>query len=280
VRLGDAVTQYFHVTVIPRPAVESFRMEYDYPAYTGRSPLVQQVHSGDISALAGSKVTVTAFPRTEVTGAEVRCGDVAVEASVTVSGEACTFMLPVAPRGPDTWSIRMLRNVGGKQFSGDVAEYALDALSDARPSVEISLGRSAAASFTLNRKDRPTIHCRATDDFGISKAQLLVAVDGVDVSPLPVKLEGDAGSLSFVGSITLDLAGLKVATARMVQVQIRVLDNRSDPLGGPQEGLSEIFEIKFDDEADYLRVQLRLADEILIREILQDALTCRWKNSR
>ncbi|GAH62319.1 unnamed protein product, partial [marine sediment metagenome] len=70
IHAGDALSRYYTVTVVPVPAVTAMDLRYDYPAYTRRQPYVEEDSSGDIRAVAGAVVTVTARTNTVVRSAQ------------------------------------------------------------------------------------------------------------------------------------------------------------------------------------------------------------------
>ncbi|MCX5683666.1 MAG: hypothetical protein NT049_08280, partial [Planctomycetota bacterium] len=74
IHAGDALSKYFDVTVVPPPVVKRFEIRYDYPAYTKREAKIEPDSAGEIKALAGTTVTVTAVTNKPVKAAKLEIG--------------------------------------------------------------------------------------------------------------------------------------------------------------------------------------------------------------
>ena len=72
VRSGHAITPYYRVRVVAPPVIESLDLHYAYPDYAAKPPEDRTNATGDILALAGTTVTVTAHLNKPVASAERR----------------------------------------------------------------------------------------------------------------------------------------------------------------------------------------------------------------
>ena len=72
VHAGDAVTRYYEAQVVPPPLVKRLDAAYTFPAYTRRERALDEDADGDIKAVAGTQVTVTATLNKPVVHAVLR----------------------------------------------------------------------------------------------------------------------------------------------------------------------------------------------------------------
>lgn len=70
VRAGDAESPQFRIRVLATPVMNVRSVRYDYPSYTGLPPRVVE-RQGDLQALEGTKVTLTAEANQPIRGAYV-----------------------------------------------------------------------------------------------------------------------------------------------------------------------------------------------------------------
>ena len=78
---GDGTTRIQQLTVIDPPVVTGLRLEYDYPAYSGLAPRVEE-EGGDIRALAGTRIRLTATSTKTLAAA-----DLVLDDSLSISAE-------------------------------------------------------------------------------------------------------------------------------------------------------------------------------------------------
>lgn len=275
IHAGDAVSGYFNVRVVPRPVVQKIDLLYEFPAYTRRGPAMQADAPGDIHALAGSTVTVTAYTNTPVTEAGLFVDDQLAapgEIADAPGGSTCTFKLLLTRKTQGQWTIHLTKRVDKYEFTNTTDPHKIDAAPDAKPIARIVSPEEA--TLKLKPTDELPITYAIGDDFGVAAAELLVEVDGHKQTPttLPVSSADDKPLRAAVGKTVLDLGLLGAASARQITFQVRVLDNLPPELEGPQEGLSQLFTIRLDEKAFAYDQQIVLAEEVAIHDVLQQVL--------
>src|SRR5205823_1010711 len=71
IRAGDARTRTFRIAVVRPPQIERLALVYTYPAYTGLAPKRIDSSDGEVSAIAGTTVTVEVMPTKPLRSAEL-----------------------------------------------------------------------------------------------------------------------------------------------------------------------------------------------------------------
>jgi len=267
IRAGAALTAEHSVTVASRPAVDRFDVSYEYPSYTRLLPRSVRASGGDISAISGTKVTVTAYANKPVAEARVFLNHAPAEQiPVSVSPGAdgvsvCTLGFELSPKVQGQWELR-LRDEHG--FASLPRAGAVEAVPDAAPAARIT--SPTERRLRLRRDSKLPVAYEVADDFGISRAELTLEADGTKVRSMPLAADRAPGG----GSVLVDLSGPAMAGARRVTVRVRALDNLPEALGGPQEGASDVLTIELDPEAKGYGEQVVLADELRIRQVLEE----------
>ena len=261
VRAADAVSEYYTITVVPRPAVAGIEIGYDYPDYTQLTDLPRGPAGGDISAPVGTVVAVSILfnkPLAAVVTINGRKVQLTAEDSLRRS---FTHKLDAGSSG--TWTVTMADEHG---FEGTPLQHKIIATTDTQP--EARIHSPAQTRLKLSPRERVEVFYSLADDFGLASAELLAAVDGraLDGVALPAV---NTDRASPPAPAVLDLAKLDLAGARCVTFQIRARDNRPDEFGGAQEGLSAVRTIELDVKAPSYVYQVQLALDLRVRETLQ-----------
>jgi len=208
---GDALTQYIHVTVVPRPAIARIDLLYEFPAYTRRGPQTvpnfQDVDDGrgKISAVAGTTVTVTASCNTPLSGAEVLINDEPIDpGAVSMEPDGRTFkariLLKPKLAGICTlrplWALKLAETRSPAVEAQDGEQYDIEALRDERPGADLRV-RKIDGKLKLKPTDSLPFGYTFTDDQGLTRTEILVRVDGRKQPPIPLELPpaGAAGIL-------------------------------------------------------------------------------------
>ena len=269
---GDALSEFFTITVEPLPVVKRLEVQYDYPAYTGLKPRVDPESSGALRAVVGTTIALTAVTNKpvasaafEVDGRSLPVGPPTL-APAKEGGTAVTFRVPLQEPFKARWSIQMTDAHG---FSGSTPDYTIEALPDVPPTVKVI--RPDEKKIRLKPSDRLPIHYAMSDDFGLAEGQILLEVDGRRRPPLAVSLEAGtaAEAKSLAGDTLLALGALDLRGAKQVSFRLRAVDNRPER---PQEGVSERYTIELDWSAESYARQVELAHEKQIRDALEKVL--------
>lgn len=266
VRAGDAVSRYYNVTVVPRPAVAGVEVAYDYPDYLGLGDAPPRACDGQIRGPVGSVATVRVRLNKPVVKAELLVNNTPAELT-RADSQSCGFVHDMAKPGAGTWRLVL---TDGHGYTGE-ATHEIIVTPDAGPTARILM--PVQDSLKLKPTDRLPIFYRLRDDHGLSRAELAVSVDGRERPALPLPAvtapqTRPAGQLAASEAL-LKLAELDLASARQVTFQVRAWDNLPAPLGGPQEGISATKTIELDVKADSYVFQVQLALDLRVRETLE-----------
>ena len=181
VRLNDGVSRSHHVEVVPRPALAAIQCEQTFPAYT-RLPVTKRA-LGDLTLLAGSKLSLAATATRDVKQALLRLAGLSNEVPMQVDiknprelrGE---FTIPA--KGLTGFSIVMLGTSGME--SRDPAVYRIDVVPDRAPKVRITYPDRREELVT--RQAVQPIGFEASDDFRIAQARLRYRVGESEDAPV------------------------------------------------------------------------------------------------
>ena len=277
VHAGEALTQYFDVTVVPPPAVRQLDVRYDFPAYLGREPAVEANAPGDLRAVAGTVATVTANLNKPVkTSALMIDGQPAKPGMLEMLPQAdgtaiARFKLPLAPKMKGRWSISLKDEYG---FETVTPERLIEALPDKGPIVKLL--SPPERKVRLKPTDRLPVGYAMTDDYGLGTAEFVFETDAHKFIRVPVALPPAEGGppRAAGGETDLTLATLPLKGVRQLILRVRAVDTLPPDLRGPQEGLSRTLTIELDVAADsYATQHLKSEKENLkqaLEKILQD----------
>ncbi|MBM4017915.1 MAG: DUF4175 family protein [Planctomycetes bacterium] len=280
VHAGDALSRYYTVTVVPPPVVKRLELRYDFPAYTGLAPVIEPDSAGEIKAVAGTAVTVSAVTNKPVKSAELQINGRPAEPKAEIAtgpdgAAVCKFVVKLAPRMRGRWALNLSDEYG---FSNSTGERILESLPDAPPVVKILAPEDR--KLRLKPSDRLPVAYAMTDDFGLRGAEFSVETDSRKrhAVPLPLGAPGetsrrpaDAGRAA-AGEAALDLASLPLLGARQFTFRLRGTDNLPRDLKGPQEGFSETVTVELDMAAPTYAMQVLAAEEEAIRKALEKIL--------
>ncbi|MFO8014135.1 MAG: hypothetical protein R6X20_12615, partial [Phycisphaerae bacterium] len=279
VHAGDALSRYYDVTVVPPPMVKRIDAHYDYPDYTGRPAETREDIPGDIQALAGTDVTVTARLNKRVTKAALRINGreitkQPVELSRAEDGTTlCRFAVRLKPGLRGRWALAMEDEY---EFTNTSAEHRIEALADAPPTVEVL--EPLDNRLRLKPSDRLPVDYAMTDDFGLAEAEFLVQTDARKRSTVSIPLpkaetaEATGGPRSASDRGFLVLSKLPLKGAKEFSFRIRVADNRPKELRGPGQDYSRTITVEIDRSAASYAMQRLEADKRALREGLEKVI--------
>lgn len=269
IRAGSALSRYFDVEAIDPPAIDELRIRYDYPDYTSLETSEAVTETGEIRAVAHTKVRITATINK------------LAQTSKLILNEATDLGAPGVDGASLTWETELLAGMNGNWhleitdpngFANDPVSYPLEVLPDKSPIVQVTL--PAMRELRLRPTERLSIDADIVEDFGLLDAALIITPDGAS-EPIVQKqiLPTSSGQQNqYRSSSTLDLPSLKLTEHQTrIAVQLQVRDNRPSDFDGPGVGLSEPIYITIDRNAKSLADQAIEAQKKEISENLQDA---------
>jgi len=246
---GGALTRYYQVVVVPRPAVQQLIVHYDYPEYTLKPDFTDNDSSGDIVGPLGTEVTVIADVNTGLQKAVLLVDDHPVAVGKSVGGESgraysWTFSLTEQMIAGRRWSLEL---VDQHRFKNWGQKYYIKAQRDRSPTVRVV--KPTGRQLRMKRNDLLPIGYLVDDDYGVARADVLTVIDDAETAASPITLRGIViGKQS--GQTVLNLGRMELSAASKLTVQLRVQDNLPENLDGPQQGLSHVITIVLDESAE------------------------------
>ncbi len=252
VRAGDALSRYYTVRVVPPPAVQRLDVLYDYPDYVGLPPRMERDSDGEIEAVEGTRVTVTAALNKFLSMARLLVDDwqqPVATGTIKPGSEGeptCTFRFDLLPGLDGHWRLEITDQHG---FRNDRSEYPIRSVPDVAPMVRVVHPENT--HIRCRPSDRLPVTYAAADDFGLASVELLLKTDGGEVRSRPLSLRPEEGgrSLGASGQTALDFSARAFQGASKVEFQVAAKDNLPETSQGPQEGLSRMFTVMLERDA-------------------------------
>ncbi len=181
VTAGPLRSREFEVQVIEMPIVENIRLEYDYPAWSGLDPAVQDP-GGDITAVSGTRVSIILTTDRDLTNGLFVVGDEAApmrgnRAQIEVD-EDSTYHIAARYQGE---RVRLTE------------DFFITTIPDEKPTVKI---RKPGRDWRASSIEEVTVAVEAADDFGLRGVELRYSVNGMDERIVPLMSPTDGQRVS------------------------------------------------------------------------------------
>lgn len=269
VRAGSAVSEFYDVDAIDPPAVEELLISYDYPSYTGLESASAVTDTGEIRAIAHTKVKVEATLNRPVWSSKMFINEKR-EVELTDSAEnRLSWEMELKSGTNGSWRIELADEEG---FTNEPVSFPIEVLPDKAPTVQIT--EPVQREFRLKPTETLPIDAAITEDFAIANFTMLVTPDG---APAPISIDltaptkVDATGVHF-GRASLNIASLNLEPhQKRIAVQLRAEDNRPVDYDGPGVGLSETIYITLDQKAKSLADQAIEAQKKEVTEKIKEA---------
>jgi len=228
-------TSWYDVEVARRPRVRQLQLEVTPPAYTGLPSRTLDPNVGDVEALPGATVSVTAAlggPRVET--ARLAFDDESTRPLEVQDGTA-RGRFPLRREGTYHLSLESAQGPTNR----DPIRYQIALQSDARPSVSF---RSPTGPAELSEDLTQELRVQLSDDYGFSRAALFYRLDeeggdaegSFDSVRLPLPEDGpDTQELVHQWLLAQD-TGLDPEPGDAVVYYVQAWDN--DTVNGPKSG--------------------------------------------
>ena len=269
VRAGAALSQYFDVTTVEPPAVENITIRYDFPAYTGLTPVEGLTETGEIRAVAHTRVSISADLKEQAWTSRM------------VLNESSEVPDPISEEKRTTWNFELKAGMNGswhleftdeEGFASHPVTYPIEVLPDKAPTVQIT--QPLQRELRLKPTERLPIDFDLIEDFGFSDVMLLVTPDGAQ-TPVEVLQDNPTATAKaghFFSRAVLDIPALKLAPEQQrLSVQVQARDNRPSDYDGPGTGMSEVIFVTLDENAASLADQAIEQQRREINEQINDA---------
>ena len=229
-------------TAFAEPLVSTLDLTIEPPAHTGLPRQTLQGTSGDITAVAGSRVTVAG--RLLVSASEVFLAvtDEAgrQEIAATVTGDR--FVASIAVLSSGNYRI----GVGPPQDGRfDPIDRQLTVVADKAPVVEFL---EPTSDEEVEVTDKVELQVQATDDYGLVEVAWSWKLEGQTVPATRELLRSPEKGLDYNEKFTFDLAPLALASGDVLVLQAEASDQRATGEAG--KGLSRELRLRVRSDAD------------------------------
>jgi DNA repair exonuclease SbcCD ATPase subunit len=247
------------------PVIGDFVLTYKYPMYTGLPPRTVSGTSGDLKALRGSQVEITAS-----------CDRPVASANLVVNGVSRT---PVKVEGNSLKGSIILLEGGNYCFettppipTGEEASppqesrpYSITIEEDEYPTITLQAPEEVKV---VMEKEKVAVQYRAGDDFGLKEIRLVLEGKGtLQRAPTQIEtFETTPAVREHRGSYDWNLAGLKLSPGEKLAYHLEALDN--DTVSGPKVARSRThyLEVHSPQKRHYESLSLQ---EALFKEMVQ-----------
>ena len=220
-----SLSRHHTIRVVEPPAVTGLRLDIVPPAYSGLPPRTTDAVVGDVTVLAGSRLTWRMQFNKPIRNARLKlrgpATSTAWEAALAEDGRLATVDVVAETGGP--LQVELIDRDG---LQREDQTYRRLIIRDDQP-----------PTLSLSGHDRPTavrptdaivVRAEATDDFGLGTFELELQVDPTTQDHQQV----DPGRLTghqAVEHFTIDLSRFELPTGSRLTYRVRVTDNRERP---------------------------------------------------
>ncbi len=240
------------VEVVRRaPITGDIELTYRYPAHTGLEPRSIPSSTGDVSAPAGTEVTVKTRADREVSGAALLVNGARLP--MRVEGRELTGSFVLEQSGQ--YHVAFL---SGSRVVAEGPDLSLTVEVDQPPQARIS---APIDGLELDpAKQAVALKFEASDDYGLSALELVFTPRGGEAKR--VSLKPDDGRTTR-GAYQWDLAPLALKPGQTVTYFLEATDN--DAVKGPKKGTSAVMTLKLYSSAEHRREALARAEALWTR---------------
>ncbi|MCK4858159.1 MAG: DUF4175 family protein [candidate division Zixibacteria bacterium] len=230
---GEITSTKYLITVVDKPRVIGLKLTYHYPRYTGLDPLVVDENDGNIAAIKGTNVMITASLNKPVKEAWLQFTDSSTQ-QLKIERQRLTATIKVIENG--SYHIEVIDSLG----HGNVKpiEYRIEKIADLYPEVDIF---SPGVPVDLDDRMALDLGMKLFDDFGFSEINLLYQLHSPTGESFEVKnrlgFDRKLGR-DFELRHPWDLANIGLEPGGFVEYFIEAYDN--DNISGPKRGVSQI----------------------------------------
>jgi hypothetical protein len=268
-KIAEAESPHYRLSVVDRPVLRSFQVRLEYPAYAKLPPRVQEEFIGDVTALAGTKVTLSGITSKYLREGKIVFGAGAVVPLITDNQKfSASFHLATeTDYHVEVSDVENLANV-------DPVHYQLKIIPDEAPSISIL---QPGRNIDLAGDKFLRLVMQAKDDFGFSSIRI-----GYKLTHSRYEPPWDAYKFTSVSlpsgpstelelPYTWDLSPLRLVPEDVVEYFAEAFDN--DAVHGPKSGRSQLYLLRLP-SVDEVFAELDKGHEASLddlKQTLQDA---------
>jgi len=236
-QLSGVSSHHYRLTVIDRPIIRSFQVRLDFPSYTKLPPRVQDEFAGEISALPGTRISMSGTASKDLERGRLAFGN-GKSVALVVRGDkfSAVFSADVeTDYHVEITDAEALNNV-------DAVQYQIKLIPDESPVVAIP---QPGRNVDIAGDQYLQLLIQAKDDFGFSAMRIgYRLIHSRYEKPweahrfFSVPFPGTAGSQIEL-PFAWDLSPMRLAPEDVVEYFAEVFDN--DAIRGPKSARSQVF---------------------------------------
>ena len=268
-----ATSPWYEVAVLERPVLRGLQVSLNYPSYSGLTVRHLEPNVGDVTALAGTRVSVeVGVGAQQLEEAYLEFDDGSrLELNREDAQASASFTL----RGTGSYTVR-LRGEEGIENAEPIA-YQLDVVPDEHPAIVLT---SPESTFELDRSLAVPVGARIRDDFGFSDLKLFyrlaesrykTVADSFSTIDLPLDASQTLDQQLAYGWDLAQTTSLDPVPGDVVEYFVRVWDN--DAWSGFKPATSERFRLVVPSLAERYAAldEAQESAETALEDILEEA---------
>ena len=226
-RAGDGRTTVNHVTVLERPALAEVQFQIEAPPYSKLPVITENSLPRQVRALEGSKLEISFLPDQELSSMELKFAD-GVTRRLEKSGDNRYHFSAVLS---NTLAFEPVLTTAHHLANQTPPDCQIIVYPDLPPTVNIT---SPNGEISAQPDDKIQVEFQARDDFGLSKAELVVSVtreNGSNSPPvvIPIPLgTNEVGSKFIQRQVELDMSQFNLNQDDQLNYSVRATDTRDD----------------------------------------------------
>src|SRR3989338_63023 len=238
------------------PIIGDITISYRYPLYSGLQQKTVYNTSGDIKALKGSEVQMSAISERALASAAIIFNDSTKIPFVVENGKTMKGTLALLESGTYVFETT---DSTGRTFK-DTTPHKIQVDSDQYPEVSINI---PAKDITVNEKDVVELKYTTNDDFGISEISLVFEQGNERKTKIITSFSKK--QLQYSGAYSWSLSELNLKQDDKIPYHIEVKDN--DTISGPKVGSSKTYYLEIYSSRKKHRELVQM-QEALLQEML------------
>ena len=225
VKVGDAQSRVYKITVVPAPKVQTAVIAMSYPKYMNKPATQDKSGNMSIDVPEGTKLNWQLTLDRAVESLKVVIGnkEEIIDAAIGPDGKTASF--DYAAEANFKYTFKWVEKKNGFEYS-DV-NHAVRVMPDGLPEVEL-LQPSSDSLATVNKTLR--IFADASDDYGLGEAHLVYSVDGHKEERILIQdLAGKINSeITYSWDIKKSIPDLKEGVTISYYIEVRDKYPKSD----------------------------------------------------
>lgn len=270
VRAGQWESETYTVTVTERPIVTEIQLRFEYPEYTNLPPVTREINDGEVVALKGTKVFVTAKSNNVLDFAELVFQDsTTIELDIR-NQKQMEGQFTVVEDG--NYHINLRDRDGVSNQSPLV--YGIHALADEIPLVRIL---EPGQDIDIGEDMQVYLLIAGLDDYGFTRLNLSYYTNR-DTTVYTEKIATYRGnSTDLTQEYNWNLTALELLPEDVVTYWVELYDN--DAISGPKKGVSSTYTIRFPSLYElYAEVDEQQTEQIMdVDEMLREGRDLKQK---